>query len=390
MICKLMMRNSPSITIFLPILLGLGIIGTFIFSKNNGMFDQIATILADPHFNLTPDTASPVRRVFFHCAWLDDYFATVLMAFWQVLNGNNAAASLQAFHFFGQMAAHWAIVELEASRPRYRGLLLTHTTIAAFIYNAASAAVSMPLYKMLWLVTLPQIGKATSQSLNELSPSVADIYAVPYSLALGYIVPTILQALPSPKVVSSDMQQKLMAFWQFFPLWVFIIRCGLKKIFRSLPPSRRPTYYHLSNVYLVALLWAVTSHTVTLTLSFGALIFPQLFSSAVRRSLMPAHIFMLRLSPPGTVLEGEDGGLSEAVLRFWQWDEFASQTAVLVWAASIFWRDTQGVGKPFSRINLTVRAVGWTLVGGQTAAAVDLLWARDEAVFGDQKVTAVH
>lgn len=199
---------------------------------------------------------------------------------------------------------------------------------------------------------------------------------------LGYMLPSFAMVAPSP------YQQALITLWQPFPLWVTLIATlVLRPLFSSSSSSSPSTltpqqsYAAASSAHLFALLLAAIPHAAALSISLAAHFFPQLFAPATAASLHPARVFLPKLStdPAAAAVP-----LAEGVLRFMQWDEAVSTAATVVWAATVYLRDTRisGGGGRFGIVGVAVRAVGWTAVGGPAAAAVALVWARDEVVFG--------
>lgn len=185
-------------------------------------------------------------------------------------------------------------------------------------------------------------------------------------------------ALPSPAVVTPAVHQLATALWQPFPLWVALATQLLRPLFASSAPTTPLAAYHAtSRVHLFALLLAALPHAATVALSATAVLFPSLVSPA----LHPAHVFVPRVSGPGTLLAG---GLAEGAHRFMQWDEVVSCAAVVVWAGSTYLADARvkgGAGR-FGVAGVVARAVGWGVVGGPAAGAVVLVWCRDEVVLG--------
>lgn len=202
-------------------------------------------------------------------------------------------------------------------------------------------------------------------------------------MTLGYVAPSLAMALPSPFLT----QQWLASAWQIFPFWIYLARTVILRPFFASPtptpssPAAAATssYHAASTTHLFALLLAAIPHATTLTLSLSTLLFPTLFSPATAAALHPAAVFLPKLSPAGTT----GVGLAEGVTRFMQWDELVSSVASVVWAASLYLRDTRTKGgRRFGLLGVVVRAVGWSVVGGPAAAAVGLVWARDEGVLG--------
>ncbi|KAL1620252.1 hypothetical protein SLS56_009744 [Neofusicoccum ribis] len=367
-----MVNLNLSTVVLLPALAAAGVMTTMVFSFNNNMFPRITEIIEDPASTTLPGTDVPLTREWTGVDRIDRQLTVLLIFFWQLLDGRYPQATLQGVHFFGQMGAFWTLMQLEAKREG------NNTTIFGLIYQNISVAITIPIWALLSLLTNPSSTPSTLP--NRLSISSTEARLLPWSMFLGYIIPGIAMAIPSPSLLPTATQQTLITLWQVFPLWVTLSTALLRPFFR--PTTTTPTT--TTNPHLFALLLAALPHATTLSLSLTTLLLPSLFAPATTASLHPAAVFLPKRSLPGT-----DPGLAEATLRFMQWDEAVSTAAAVVWAATIYLRDVRAATKQSSAVGLAVgvmgRMVGWTVVGGPAAAAVALVWARDEVVFGVER-----
>jgi len=99
--------------------------------------------------------------------------------------------------------------------------------IWATIWQAFGAAISLPLYFARHLDWLNQT------SVQPQAVSEASSQALPFSFALGAIIPAIIGMLPAwiePSTRSSRTQQIILAAWQPDPLWVSMIQHSLVAI----------------------------------------------------------------------------------------------------------------------------------------------------------------
>ena len=100
-----------------------------------------------------------------------------------------------------------------------------------------SFGLTMPTYCIISLLTSPRLLGSSSSQPQIKSSSIGALRVMPWSMTLGYIIPTILMCSRS---FSSTIHQYLLAFWQPFPLWVALFQV----IFSvgtsgSLPPSHQ-------------------------------------------------------------------------------------------------------------------------------------------------------
>lgn len=374
-----MVNLNLSTTILLPALAAAGVVTTMVFSVNNGMFPKITEIIEDPNATTFPGTDVPFSREWTGVAALDKQLTVLLIFFYQLLDGKYPSATLQVVHFFGQMGSFWTLIQLEAKREGNKGRIIAYTTLFGLVYQNISVAITIPVWALVHLLTLPPTNSTALRARLSVAPDAARL--LPWAMFLGYMLPSFAMVAPSP------YQQALIALWQPFPLWAMLIATLVLRPFFSSsspsptsPPSPQQSYAATSSAHLFALLLAAIPHAAALSLSLGALALPQLFAPATAASLHPARVFLPKLS----TTPGDAVPLAEGVLRFMQWDEAVSTAATVVWAATVYLRDTRisgGSGR-FGIVGVVVRVVGWTVVGGPAAAAVALVWARDEVVFG--------
>ncbi|KAF2084758.1 hypothetical protein K490DRAFT_59392 [Saccharata proteae CBS 121410] len=380
-------------TLLLPAAAVLGVLGTWIFSTNNGTFPALG-VLVDSSFPLLPGTAdAPLQRVFTGLEPLDRQLRVLVAFFWPLVNGADVGASLQAFHFAGQGIAWWTLVVAEGMREGRRGRWLDSPVILGMAMQNLSAAVTLPIYFLLHLLT--RDSNSTPTSLSIPGP---DLAVLPLSITLGAILPTIAMSLPSPTILSHSTHQSLVLLWQFFPILTVIAHKLCLTIFTPFlspnpnrapphspqkpaqPPSPTPpeTKSPLRTLYTFALLTATLTHATTLTLTLTPLLLPSLFTPTALASLHP-RLFLPLVSAKNTSLAG---GLTEGILRFMQWDEAVSAGTAALWGAELYLRDAGARRGAWGLLGVLARLVFWSLVGGPAAAAVAMVWERDELVLG--------
>jgi len=84
-----------------------------------------------------------------------------------------------------------------------------------------SFGLTMPTYCIISLLTGPRLFNSLSPQSQIKSSSIRALRVLPWSMTLGYIIPTILM---SSRSFSSTVHQYLLAFWQPFPLWVALFQ----------------------------------------------------------------------------------------------------------------------------------------------------------------------
>lgn len=208
---------------------------------------------------------------------------------------------------------------------------------------------------------------------------------LPFSIILGYIVPSILMALPAPSIVSPTLHQQFIALWQPFPLWTIIIQFSAKIIYSVFAKSNSQAA-SLGTAYLSAakytygfvLVFCILTHLPVLALT---VLPPPTFKN------LPAELFRLSWvdvysvyipDPPYIGLEYT--GLPEGVQNFLIWDLYVGLTSVLLWATLMYRNATIATADWLSWPKLAFKITAWSLVSGPMGAAAILLWERDAIV----------
>lgn len=200
-----------------------------------------------------------------------------------------------------------------------------------------------------------------------LVPSAA-LKALPYSLIIGFVLPTIPWMLPTPSVLSPEAIHLLQAVWQPFPLYMV----GLQRLFESFwdvseasaPKTRIKAYIsQVSSVYSLIIGICVASQVSTVCYIISA------------SNLSLQEVFL----PPFTSLSWTASSAAEGVHEFLLWDYYGTGVAALVWALTL-WKSAYTATKPRLDVpwgQAVTRLSIFTLLGGPLAAATDLLWERD-------------
>lgn len=140
----------------------------------------------------------------------------------------------------------------------------------------------------------------------------------------------------------------------------------------------------VSGVYQFALTAAVITHAPFLFISLLpspirsalASAFPSaapfLEQVTFTRTFVPYPIFGQPAADPANYGPGE---LSPLVADFYQYDLYAGNTPMLLWALYL---NVKATGA--STWDAARKAAIWTVLGGQTAGALALLWDRDQVV----------
>lgn len=251
--------------------------------------------------------------------------------------------------------------------------------------------VIIPLYLLIHLSTSPTV---SSNDPNDFHIDLPNLSSIPFSMAIGYILPTVLAALPSPSVISFDRKQSFLAIWQMFPLWVQLLQLALPCLIVTFYPllSRKPLSPRpgrqelgaLRGAYVFMLTIAASTHIATLTLLFTSTFFPALFATPFIGVFNPANVFW----PVTISVSHQMSSIGSGAMLMIQYDEIIGSVAVVLWALFLL---TTALHRSASQAGIagsTTAAwavvfdlVTFTALVGPLGYAVVAIWGRDELVF---------
>jgi hypothetical protein len=243
-----------------------------------------------------------------------------------------------------------------------------------------------PIFFALHLSTSPT---ARSKNMNKeqrastLAIASRHLRVLPFSVVLGYIIPSIVLGLPSPGVASYAGQQATIAVWTPFPAWVGLGQSVLTwadhRLFTS-PPSTPTSASNVQSnhlkairpVYMFALIGSSLIHISTIAISLSTVLFPALFEAKYLSEFAPANLLFPR--------NGYVDAIGAGVLNFMQWDQWIGYTAVLIWALALLKGDEQVALKTL--LLWGAETVVASILAGPGGAAVWMTWKRDEMALG--------
>jgi hypothetical protein len=193
--------------------------------------------------------------------------------------------------------------------------------------------------------------------------------------------------LPSPTFTSYSLHQKILGYWQFYPLYIHILQFIFIHLFfspnRTTPAEEKTAtatkhdLSHLRTVYIFTLVLSTLTHIATLSLSLSSVFFPSLFTPSIAAEFHPSRIF-LPLSPfaPSKIVT-----LAEGCLNLLQWDAVFVSILGLFLAVMGYRRAGAGNGLMI----IVSKGVGLSVLVGPGSAALVAMWRRDELVFGVER-----
>ncbi|MCJ1267865.1 hypothetical protein MMC22_007751 [Lobaria immixta] len=342
---------------------------------------------------ILPGTDAPLKTSYTGIGKLDYQLTVLTLVFWELVDGSRPNASLQCFHFAGQITAGWGLLLMEATRNGNRRSAISFLAVWGILMQNVAFDVIIPLYLLTHLSTSPTV---SSNDPNDFHIDLPNLSSIPLSMAIGYILPTVLAALPSPSVISFDRKQTFMAIWQMFPLWVQLLQLTLPyltAIFCPPASSRKSPFIQrqglgvLRVVYIFILTVAASTHIATLTLLFTSRFFPALFATPFIGVFNPVNVFW----PVTTSASHQMSSIGSGAMLIIQYDEIIGSIAVVLWALFLF---TTAFHRSYSQGRGANVAAAWALIfhsvtltalAGPLGYAAIAIWGRDELVFARQK-----
>lgn len=223
---------------------------------------------------------------------------------------------------------------------------------------------------------------ATPSTPEELAIRSTDLEVLPWSFAIGYILPLTLLAWPN---TSAIFKHTTAGWYQQWHLYMSAVHFGLLAIWPSSPPANASrelveVWSVLDQTYESLLYLAAAGNWGPIALALLAKIQPKQFGpSTAKIASLPA--VLIPASPFGKVRSETmaDGGK-------WllQWDNIVGTLGTLVWTISLFGASTQGVLRPEMVYPLLKRLAEYFVMAGPMGVAIGLLRERDKVVLGLQ------
>lgn len=233
-------------------------------------------------------------------------------------------------------------------------------------------------------VLFSRLGRARGEAdANAISANAKRIALLPVSLTLGYIIPSFVVCLPSPKVVSHHSRQGFLVAWQFFAIWTAVSQFILtrlvsdNKVNRLLgirEPSQKKAATALRYTYNFVLVVTGLTHSLILVVVLCH-VFIQSYSPETANQLRPLLVFQ----PISPFSNEKLDGFERGILSLLQHDTYFAAASSLIWALYLYSSVKPGVA--FAA--LIGKATVFTVLFGPCGAALAVMKVRDEAVFAD-------
>lgn len=261
-----------------------------------------------------------------------------------------------------------------------------------FIFQNITYTVTVPIYLIIHLLTSPVSN--VNPSPAALAFDTQDLYLLPASVTMAYIVPTWNMSRPVSATLTAAAHYSWQALWQVFPVAQTMYHSTAKRL--TAPLRFQPDFYpQLDDIYRAVALASFGPQTALLAVAAtpahlvpDALVkhVPGLTRDLFRQITLtnafvpclpwasPAVVTTTTTSVGGGVVAAD--GLPQLVQNFLQWDVYLGGAAVLAWAVFV-----HAAARPGTSVwgGTLPRAAVYTVLGGPVGAATMLLWDRDAA-----------
>ncbi|KAL1852238.1 hypothetical protein Plec18167_006052 [Paecilomyces lecythidis] len=359
----------------LPALSAFAVYAIWSFSRDNGLFELIdKSILA----KTLPGTKEPLRTIYSGVEAIDNMLTILGAFFWTVFDGSNPSLTLQAINFSGSFGAAWVLVVVESWRKANSWSIISFSSIDGALAQLATYAFATPLY-FSFQSWLSPIVEAPSAQAIAVPPVVLN--AIPLVFLIAYQVPSLSMILPTPDILSYDLKQVAVAAWQPWPIYVSILLTAIYVVlspFTSKEKANSPVVLRRAfrRVYFFAFSLASISYVASVAVSVAATILPVLFTEKYAKALHHSAVFGLTFPWKSSTLRVQS--VTEGVHIFLQWDWVIGSVGVLLWAISMYVSAHKKVLGRVGWVSLGLKLVNLALLAGPVAAAVELIWERDE------------
>ncbi|KAI1387735.1 uncharacterized protein F4822DRAFT_291238 [Hypoxylon trugodes] len=375
------------------VFLGLGFLGllaTWGRTIADGSFGLLEEAMSGEY--TLPGSDSILRDRFSGIGPLDYVARTLVVFFWEAVDGSHPKTSAAGTYMAGQMATVINAQFLDGLR-RGNGASTLKPSVWWFIFAVVAIGFSGSLWGVFCLATSPLLSTSIGlQALQESSliqsPRAATL--LPFATYIGFIGSMILMSLPAPSMVSYDFRQWAIVIWNLFPLTMSAIVHGGDYLLNAIfPASRREPdrEAHLRVVKLLgisSIVLGFAMHVAVLTVSLSAVLFPAIFAPGYAELLHPLSVAV----PPFAIVKGQTPG--DGIWSFVVWDQvFGFSFVMLVFLAQLqnAMRFSDQFGS-FSWIKMSIICLISSFLIGPGATIMGVSWARDRVLYGlGKKVT---
>lgn len=226
----------------------------------------------------------------------------------------------------------------------------------------------------------------SSRRLSDFLVDVSNLAAIPISLILGYVLPTILMSLPAPSIIDYDLKQCLMTFWQFFPIWVSVLQGVVPYLLpiseeASEAPNTRMLRW-MRVLYAGLLATAGIGQASTMTLMATSKFLPGLFAPEFVGVFNPSNVFL----PAAVIPSIKMPSIGAGTLLLLQYDQLIGSTSMALWSTVLFVNTYRKGASNRSMALIVSEGVMMMALTGPLGYTTACIWARDELITAEAEV----
>ncbi|KAI0538861.1 hypothetical protein GGR58DRAFT_466988 [Xylaria digitata] len=201
----------------------------------------------------------PMRTRYTGIEAIDSGLLFLVAAFVAGPLGWDEGVRLQQLHFLVQFFGVIAVWNIEACRSRHSWKLVSFTGLFVLFYQTIAGAAIIPLYYLAYMLT----SKSDSYHLTGRKVSLAHARGLLFSVAIGYLLPTLAMYTPG---LSASTLQFLVFLWQPSPGFVNIFLFASSLLLSGAAPksAKSPDVKHLKRVYAAAAIVCAINNLATL------------------------------------------------------------------------------------------------------------------------------
>ncbi|CZR62756.1 uncharacterized protein PAC_12653 [Phialocephala subalpina] len=379
-------------------ILALSLVGAFGVNSmyglawRNGYISSLLRLRDHGPYTL-PGSNVPILTCFTGIGILDKALTLAGVMFANVTDGSAPASSMYGFQFAGQLVPMFTIMLVEAVRRGNKGNVMSWAVLWGCASQGLGYGFTMPIYAIVHLLCSPTaVNRSPVMAQDVRLRSTKSVDTIIPSLVLGYVVPSVLMAIP---ISSPMLHQWLGGFWQGYPVWVTLIQYGIgfirsrrsEKDDESKPSapvesSRVGEEMVLHRAYLFAFAFSATTNILTYGILASVKLFPSLFSDHIRTALTFRNVFI----PPPFWSREPMPNMAAGIQNFFQYDQYVGSTAAIVWATTLWIKARKQAMTLNNWLWLAGEIFGISIVAGPGAAWMSLIWNRDELILGDDEL----
>ncbi|KAI5290730.1 hypothetical protein KEM54_000628 [Ascosphaera aggregata] len=318
---------------------------------------------------------------------VDKMIAGILVFLNSIVDGNSPITSMWGIKHAGSIGAMFMIIYLESVRRGSRGKMGLHfPSIIGIAAQTLGYSVVVPLWSLTHLVQ-SRLSHIPRQEDVRIHPMEG--LALPFSMILGYIIPTLAMALPttfSPAMIQryASSSQRRMLLWFIWPISVSFFQglfAGIPAIYRKFVPKRvipgllaRRNRNGLRLIYWTAEALAAVPHIFWLSMMLVNQVAPGIFHPNVNLNPKPASA----LYPVLPWISNKAQSVGEGVFWTLQWDYYIAAFIFWCWCFKQYRIAHNHTGTTIGYIGVAPRTLGMMSLGGLVSSGIRLLAERDE------------